>query len=80
MPELATPVSPNGQLAGLSALYNRLPPQAQDGIAALVGLGGALLIINQLAPGTLGVGVLKWAAIASAIGNMLGIVSSGTRK
>jgi hypothetical protein len=72
--------SPNGQLAGLSALYNRLPPQVQDGIAALVLLAGAVTSIGVMVPELIPATALKLAAAIAAAGAPLGIVSGGTRK
>lgn len=73
------PQSPNGTLAGLSALYNRLPPQVQDGIASLVGICGVLVLVSAAGVALPAV-VLKWALVGTGVGSALGIISGGTRK
>jgi hypothetical protein len=72
--------SPTGQLVGLSALYNKLPSNVQEGIAYAVIAAGAVVALNIAQPGLLPAEVVRWAALLASVGAPLGLASAGSRK
>lgn len=76
-PEVKTEVaSPNGNLTGLSAQLNKLPPWAMN--VVITAMGVAVLI--QMMPEGLPPAVVAVASKVVAVGVLLGIASPGVRK
>jgi hypothetical protein len=72
----AESVSPNGQLVGLSAQLNRLPPWAMHVVITVTGLA----VLVQMMPDGLPPVVVSIASKVVAVGVLLGIASPGARK
>lgn len=68
--------SPNGNLTGLSAQLNKLPPWAMNLVLTLMGLA----VLVQMMPEGLPPPVVAAANKLVAIGVLLGIASPGVRK
>jgi hypothetical protein len=82
MPDEVKPeaVSPNGQLVGLSALLNKLPPWAMNLVLSIFALAAAVEIVAQASPDLLPPVVLKVAHAIAAVAIVAGMASPGVRK
>lgn len=69
-------VSPNGNLTGLSAQINKLPPWAMNIVITVMGLA----VLIQMMPEGLPPAVVAVASKVVAVGVLLGIASPGVRK
>jgi hypothetical protein len=73
-------VSPNGQLVGLSALLNKLPPWAMNILISVIGLAAAAEVVAQASPDLLPPIALKVAHGVAAVAVVAGMASPGVRK
>lgn len=73
-------VSPNGQLVGLSALLNQLPPWAMNIVLAVVGLAASIEAVAVASPGLVPDAVVRGAHVIFAIAVVGGMASPGVRK
>lgn len=71
-----TKESPNGNLTGLSAQLNKLPPWAMNIVMVAVGLAALV----QMMPEGLPPAVVSIASKVMAVAVLLGIASPGVRK
>ncbi len=69
-------VAPNGNLTGLSAQINKLPPWAMNIVITVMGLA----VLIQMMPEGLPPAVVAVASKVVAVGVLLGIDSPGVRK
>lgn len=73
-------VSPNGQLVGLSALLNKLPPWAMNVVLSLVAIAASIEAVAVASPGLIPEAVVRASHIVFAVAVVGGMASPGVRK